>query len=183
MGHTSVEYEAKILDIDPDPLIAQIQNNGGVEIGKRTQRRYVYDIDPNDQSRWIRLRDTGDDATLAIKEIDTDAIGGTRETEVTVSDIDTTNVLLSKLGYRPKAYQENHRHSFILNGACLEIDSWPLIPPYLEIEADTREDVVDIAKLLGYDETQLTGQNTTKIYAHYGIDLATITDLRFPENA
>ncbi|WP_344163601.1 class IV adenylate cyclase [Nocardiopsis rhodophaea] len=179
MSQTAIEYEAKILDIDPQQVAARILDQGGVKVGEALQRRYVYDIEVGDASRWIRLRDTGSQTTLTIKEINSDEIGGTVETEVIVSDFETTNLLLAKLGYQPKAYQENHRRSFALDGAQLEIDSWPLIPPYLEIEGADRDEVIRIAVQLGYNEEQLTGENTTKVYSRYGIDLATITDLRF----
>lgn len=176
---SEIEYEAKVLDIDVDHVVQRILDKGGTDLGEVLQRRYVYDIDPDDSSRWVRLRDTGDQVTLTVKEIDSDAIGGTRETETTVGDFETTNALLGKLGYAPKAYQENRRRSFTLDGAQLEIDTWPLIPAYLEIEADSRNEVVRVAALLGYAEAELTGENTTKVYARYGIDLSTITELRF----
>ena len=35
------------------------------------------------------------------------------------------------------------------------------------------------AAMLGYDEADLTGENTIKVYARYGIDLTAITELRF----
>jgi adenylate cyclase class 2 len=54
-----------------------------------------------------------------------------------------------------------------------------MIAPYLEIEADSKEHVIETAQLLGYQEEQLTGENTVKIYARYGIDLDNISDLRF----
>lgn len=79
----------------------------------------------------------------------------------------------------PKSYQETKRVSFTLEGAQLEIDKWPLIPPYLEIEAATTEDVIRVAELLGYAESDLTGENTIKIYARHGFDLNTISELRF----
>ncbi|PSK82256.1 adenylate cyclase class 2 [Murinocardiopsis flavida] len=180
MADTSVEYEAKVLDIDPRELAQTILDKGGTAVGSATlQRRFVYDIDPDDRSRWVRLRDTGRETTLTIKEIASDDIGGTQETEIAVSDFDTANALLGKLGYRAKAYQENRRESFLLDGAQLEIDTWPGIPPYLEIEASGRAEVVRVAALLGYTEDQLTGENTTKVYTRYGIDLTAITDLRF----
>ena len=50
--------------------------------------------------------------------------------------------MLGKLGHTPKAYQENRRHSFTLDGAESEIDTWPRIPSYLEIEADSRAELV-----------------------------------------
>jgi adenylate cyclase class 2 len=174
-----VEYEAKVLDIDVERVARLILDKGGADLGEVLQRRYVYDIEPGDASRWVRLRDTGSEVTLTVKEIDSDAIGGTRETETEVGDFETANALLGKLGYTPKAYQENRRHSFTLDGARLEIDAWPRIPAYLEIEADSGAEVVRVASLLGYAESDLTGENTTKVYARYGIDLPTITHLRF----
>ncbi|WP_159945548.1 MULTISPECIES: class IV adenylate cyclase [unclassified Nocardiopsis] len=176
---SAIEYEAKVLDIDVDQVARRILDKGGTELGEVLQRRYVYDIAPGDASRWVRLRDTGNQVTLTVKEIDSDAIGGTRETETTVGDFATANALLGKLGYTPKAYQENRRRSFTLDGAQVEIDTWPRIPAYLEIEADSHAEVVRVAALLGYTEVDLTGENTTKVYARYGIDLTTIPDLRF----
>lgn len=179
MAGTGIEYEAKVLDIDPHELARTIMDKGGTARGETLQRRYVYDIGPADPSRWVRLRDTGGETTLAVKEIASDDIDGTRETEIAVSDFDAANTLLGKLGYHAKAYQENRRRSFLLDGAQLEIDSWPRIPPYLEIEASGRAEVIRVAALLGYTEDRLTGENTTKVYTRYGIDLSAITDLRF----
>lgn len=154
---------------------------GGVCVGEGVMRRFVYDIVPGDESRWARLRDSGTETTLTVKEIVHDGIDGTHEVEVTVGDFDTTNELLGRLGFTAKSYQETHRVSFTLDDAQLEVDSWPLIPPYLEIESSTRAHVIHVAGMLGFDESQLTGENTIKIYARYGIDLNTIRELRFPE--
>jgi adenylate cyclase class 2 len=49
----------------------------------------------------------------------------------------------------------------------------------VEIEVGSKDEVVRLAALLGYAEDQLTGEDTIKVYARYGIDLTTITDLRF----
>lgn len=174
-----IEHEAKILDIDPDTIQRHIIDKGGRKLGERFMRRYVYDITPGDESKWIRLRDNGNSKTLAVKHITSDAIDGTHEVEVTVDDFTATNELLEMLGFIAKSYQETKRVSFTLDGAQLEIDTWPQIPPYLEIEATTKEDVLQVAKLLGYTESDLTGENTIKIYARHGIDLNTIRELRF----
>lgn len=176
----AIEFEAKIIEIDPHQMEKRIKELGGEKVSDTTiMRRYVYDITPGDQSKWIRLRDTGKEITLTVKEIIHDGIDGTHEVETVVGDFEATNELLGKLGYTPKGYQENKRTSFILDGARLEIDEWPMIPPYLEIEADSREEVVRVAEKLGYREDQLTGENTIQIYAHYGINLNKIKNLRF----
>jgi adenylate cyclase class 2 len=174
------EYEAKVLDIDPATMADLILSKGGREVASTTvQRRYVYDIVPGDQSKWIRLRDNGRQTTLAVKRIAHDGIDGTYEVEVTVGNLDTTIELLGLLGFQPKGYQENRRTSFELEGASLEIDEWPMIPPYLEIEAASPEDVIRVAGILGYDESQVTSDNTTKIYARYGIDLSQHEQVEF----
>jgi adenylate cyclase class 2 len=174
-----IEHEAKILDIDPTATAELILSKGGRQVSAtKLMRRYVYDITPGNRSKWIRLRDSGNETTLCVKEIRSDEIDGTHEVEVTVDDFETTNQLLATLGFTPKSYQENRRTSFTLDGAQLEIDEWPRIPPYLEVEADSRDEVVRIAEVLGYAEHQLTGENTIKIYARYGIELGSIAELR-----
>ncbi|WP_067894370.1 class IV adenylate cyclase [Nocardia vaccinii] len=174
-----IEHEAKILDIDPETTERHIIDEGGRKLGQRFMRRYVYDITPGDESKWIRLRDNGNGTTLAVKHITGDAIDGTHEVEVSVADFATTNELLELMGFKAKSYQETRRISFTLDGAQLEIDTWPHIPPYLEIEAATKEDVLRVAAQLGYTESDLTGENTIKIYARHGIDLNTVRELRF----
>lgn len=175
------EYEGKVLDVNPAEVDARILHAGGHRLHARTQRRLVYlgDITPGDRSRWLRLRDDGTHVTIAVKQIESDALDGTREAELAVADFDTAAALLAALGFAPKAYHENHRTSYSLAEARLEIDRWPRIPPYLEIEADSHDDVLRVARLLHYSEEHLTGENTTAVYTRYGIDLATITDLRF----
>lgn len=175
-----IEHEAKVLDIDAEAVTARILAAGGRQVaGPRLMRRHVYDIVPGDMSKWIRLRDTGSETTLCVKEIRSDAIDGTLEVETAVGDFAAANELLSLLGFKPKSYQENRRTSFVLDNVQVELDEWPLIAPYLEIEGHTKDDVLRVAGLLGYDEDQLTGENTVKVYARYGIDLQAIPDLRF----
>ena len=174
-----IEHEGKILGIDPQEIEQRIVGRGGRKVGEQLMRRFVYDIVPGDMSRWVRLRDTGRETTLAVKEISSDALDGTREVEVVVDSFEQTSTLLGMLGFTAKSYQENKRTSFLLEGAEVEIDAWPRIPAYVEIEAESAREVVRVASLLGYDETDLTGENTIKVYARYGIDLAGIPDLRF----
>ena len=170
----------RVLDVDPDEVAGRILFLGGRRVGDCVMRRYVYDVEAGDRSRWIRLRDTGTAVTLTVKEIAHDGIDGTTETEVVVGDFATTNELLRRMGFEPKSYQENRRTSFELAGAQLELDWWPLIPPYLEIEGRSREHVLEVGRMLGVSEDDLTGENTTKVYARYGIDLSAIGELRFP---
>ncbi|MBD0688590.1 class IV adenylate cyclase [Streptomyces sp. CBMA123] len=175
---SATEFEAKILNISPEKIRALLTEAGAGHLADRLQRRYVYDI-PGRPGTWVRLRDTGTEVTLCVKEIRSEAIDGVTETETTVGDFDTTNTLLGKLGYRPKAYQENRRSSWTLGGAAIEIDEWPLIPPYLEIEGENADHVHATAASLGFPVAKLTSENTTKVYHRYGIDIEAIPRLTF----
>ena len=101
-----IEHEAKVLDINPDDVKNRILAVGGKQAAEaRLMRRYVYDIVPGDMNRWIRLRDSGTETTLCVKEIRSDAIDGTLEVETTVGDFAAANDLLGMLGFTPKSYQ------------------------------------------------------------------------------
>lgn len=178
----STEYEAKILNIDPTTLTDLILTHGGQLVApRRLMRRYVYDIIAGDESQWLRLRDTGGDITLTYKKIRHDGVDGVDEIETTVGDFNATNTLLGHLGYSPKAYQENYRTSYRIGTVRVEIDEWPRLDPYVEIEAESIDEVHHVAAKLGWRPRQLTSINTQKIYANAGIDLTAITDLRFAQ--
>ena len=174
-----IGFEGKVLDIDPTAVAHRIVAAGGRQTGERRMRRLVHDVVPCDTSRWLRLRDDGRRVTLAYKQVTSEAIDGTREIEIGVDDFATTDALLTLIGRPSRSYQETRRVGFVLDGAELEIDFWPRIPPYLEIEAGSRDEVVRVAGRLGYRESELTGENTVAVYARHGIDLTTIADLRF----
>jgi adenylate cyclase class 2 len=174
-----IEHEAKILDVDSAEFATRILAAGGTAHGSAVTRRYTYDLSPGAGRRWMRLRDTAGRATLAIKEYVDDGISGTSELEVEVGDFATAAELLARLGFTAKTYQETRRTSYQLDGAHLEIDEWPLLPAYLEIEGRSPEHVLRVAATLGYAPEALTGANTTEIYARHGIDLESISELRF----
>lgn len=173
------EYEIKILDIDVDEVKKKLESLGAKLYLERSMRRYVYDFHPKKKDCWIRLRDNGERKTLTIKEIQKDTIDGTKEIEVTVDDFEKTNLLLNKLGYFHKAYQKNRRISYRLDNVKIEIDSWPKIPPYLEIEADSEEEVYKVVALLGFKKSQTTSIGVKKVFTHYGIDIDSFKELTF----
>lgn len=174
------EYEVKILDVDVEKIKKKLGEIGAKKYLEREMRRYVYDIDPQDQSRWIRLRDNGEKTTLTIKKIENDGIDGTKEAEVIVNDFNKANLLLNELGFFHKAYQENKRISYRLDGVKIEIDFWPKIPPYVEIESESQEETERVVKMLGYELTQTTSMGVTKVYAErYGINIHDYKELKF----
>jgi len=173
------EIECRILEINPDKIQQKLLEIGAKKITERNMKRYVYDIDSNEDHTWIRLRDNGEKITLAIKEIHTDEIDGTKEIEVDVSDFEKTNTILNKLKYTHKAYQENKRISYKFKDVEVEIDFWPKIPPYIEFEAKSKEKIEEVVNLLGFKMADTTCLNNIKIYEKYGINLHEHKELKF----
>jgi len=173
------EFETKILDVDVASMKQLLEEIGATFVKEKFQQRYVYDFTPVNPNSWVRLRTDGSKTTLTVKEIHNDDVDGTKELEVSVDNFDVMHVLLQKLGYQARAYQENKRTSYTLDGVDIEIDEWPMIPPYVEVEGKSVEQVETIVKLLGHNISQTTAMNTTKVYAKYGINLNKEKELRF----
>ncbi|MGM5482076.1 MAG: class IV adenylate cyclase [Nanobdellota archaeon] len=172
-----IEYEVKILDIDIKNVFSKLDSAAAKKKGEKIQRRYVYDFSPKSENSWIRLRTDGKKTTLTIKEIHSDKIDGTQETEIIVDDFEKTNLILEKLGYKARSYQENKRISYSLEKSKIEIDFWPKIPPYLEIEGESSDDVMNALKLLGYSPSDTTCINTMEVYEKYGLDINSFKNL------
>lgn len=175
------EFEVKILNINVDEIVAKLNSLGAIKVGEKMQKRFVYDFKPKKLNSWVRLRTNGQKTTLTVKEIENDKIDGTKEIEIIVDDFDKTNLLLEKLGYIHKGHQENKRISYILDGVEIEIDFWPMIPPYLEVEGNSIQEVERMVKLLGYELSQTTSINSLEIYKENGIDIESIKELVFNE--
>ena len=174
------EIEERVLEINVQKIIKKLEQLHAIKVGEWNQRRYVYDFSPKRENEWIRLRDTGNQITLTYKNVERDSIDGTKELEIEVSDFEETNQLLNILGYKSKAYQENKRIRYILNDVEIDIDTWPMIPTYMEIEGKTIKEVKEIEKLLEVDKSKITNLNCQDIYYKvYNINVDEIKELKF----
>ena len=168
------EYEVRVLEIDVSSIKKKLDEVGATFEWDRVQRRYVYDFIPKVDSKWIRLRTNGVKTTLTIKDLVTSKIDGTRELEIEVDDFDNTNKILEELGYVHRNYQENRRIQYILDNVEIDIDFWPMIPPYVEFEGKSTEDIIALCKKLDIDFDSLVTLDVTSIYEHYGIPFHTV---------
>ena len=175
----NTEYEARILEIDVKEFEEKLKKLGATKAFDSLQKRYVYDFSPKRESEWIRLRTNDNETTLTIKNIKDTTIDGTKEVEIKVSDFEKTNIILEKLGYKSRSYQENRRTRYYLNDVEIDIDSWPMIPTYVEIEGKSKEEVYNTIELLGYSKDDITTLDVTSIYEKYGINVNDIEILKF----
>lgn len=172
----NIEYEVRVLEINHDEMVSKLEKIGAKKVKEGMQRRYVYDFNPVQKHKYIRVRTDGNKTTLTIKKVEKDTIDGTKELEVEVSDFEKTNEILNQLGYIPKGYQESKRTEYILDGVIFDIDRWPLIPEFMEIEGKSSEDVLNMIDRLNIPKDRIV---TSGAYEHYGIDSTELENLSF----
>ena len=137
--------------------------------------------------KWIRLRDTNGDVAITIKHIlnperqqtENGIFQSVKETEIRVPSIEDGEEFLEQLGYSFRNYQEKRRVTYLLNGVEVDIDSWPMIPSYVEIENDSIEKIQDVRTKLGLQEKEMVSCNTQDVYKKYGIDIYQYRTLSF----
>ncbi len=175
------EIEARLLGINEEEFIAKIRKHGATFVGDWLMSRNVYDFIPADDNKWIRLRTNGEETTLTIKEIESKDIEGTLETEIVVSDFDLTNEILNKLGYFARGSQTNRRIRYILDEVEIDIDFWPMIPTYVEFEAESTEKIKALCSKLDIDFDSLTTMSVPEVYDYYGHNVRTCPTINLLE--
>ncbi len=174
------EFETKVLDIDVDTVVAKLKSLGATDSPEFLARRYVYDFS-NEAVEWIRLRQIGNRSTLTYKYKvrGNVALGKTVEIEVEVSDFDKTAEIMSKLTFKDVFYQENKSHIFRLDDIEFSIDTWPMLPTYLEVEAGSIERVQEGLRMLGLEGKDAGDKDIKIIYDERGIDMHANKELKF----
>lgn len=173
------EIEAKILNIDILAIEKKLTEIGAKKIGEKFFRIMVFDFPgfPLDQkSSWLRLRDEGDKVTMAFKQrlgIKNKEAGqndaGMEEFEITVDSFERTKDILLSLGLIEKFSQEKKRISWEKGEIKFDLDTYPQIPSFLEIEGSTWAEVDAAILELGFSLADKKVCSATQIYTLNGI--------------
>ena len=175
----NTEIEVRILNINKDDLISKLENNNAKFIGDWLQVRYVYDFNPVDPHKWIRLRTNGITNTLTIKEVKDKTEYGTKELEIEVSSVEETDKILEELGYKKRSIQENKRIRYILNDVEIDIDTWPKLNTYVEFESNSLDKIKKVISLLGFDYNDAVTDDADDIYMSLGYTREDLNNLKF----
>ena len=174
------EKEVKFLDIDPAAIEEKLKASGAHKVGEYFYRRQVFDFPgfPLDkQAAWVRLRDEGERITLTFKQrLGISSNDGKtsdrsmKEVEIIVNDYQKTTDFLLSIGMIYKFYEENKRIRWQKGNIEFDIDTWPKLNPYLEIEAPSWEEISEAEKFLRLDPADQKIFSTNQIYKMNGID-------------
>ena len=183
------EIEVKFLNINSAVVQKKLEKIGAKRVGEYFYRRRVFDYPDwrlDKQGAWLRLRDEEDKITLSFKQRlgikshdGTTEDSGMEEVEIEVNDFEKTVILLNKLGFIEKHYAENKRIRWIKDGIEFDIDTFPELEPYLEIEAPSWKKIDEAIEWLELNPSEKKIFSTNQIYALKGIVVTDYTRLAF----
>lgn len=171
-----------------DYLDLYIKNNINIDLNILLNEKVLKIIESTKERffKWIRLRKSGDKIELTVKYIyNTNKdynIDDVKELEIYVNDFDMANKIIEEMGYVNKKLVEKKRTSYKLNNVNIEIDEWPLISPYVEIEGKNREEIYNVAYELGFDKKDIRIMNTEDVYIENNLNLTDYEILTFDES-
>lgn len=127
----------------------------------------------------LRLRKTDHRTTLTYKEkVTTEGeFKHQIEFETDVSDVDATESIIEKLGYKLSVIYEKHRKAWRLNKVEVVLDELPF-GYYMEIEGEI-EDILEAEKLLGADRFETESRGYPRLSLKHGKLVNGITESRF----
>lgn len=161
----NLEIEATFLEIDKAELRAKLETIGAQLVRPEIlMRRIVFDISKH---AFARVRDEGDRIMLTYKNHHDNTLTGTEEINVEVSDYDATIAILKACGLHAKSDEDSYRESWRLDDVEIDIDTWPWIPSYVEIEGPSPEKVQAVATRLGFDMKDAIIGSVDEVYKLY----------------
>ena len=183
------EIEVKFLNIDPILMENKLTAIGAKKVFEKLYKRRTFDYPDlrlHKKGAWIRLRDEGEKVTLTYKErIGMKTFDGKtnddsmEEVEIIVNDFVKTAELLNRMGFVEKFYEENKRIRYLLKDIEFDIDFWPQLDPYLEIEAPSWEKIDEGIKLLELNPEDKKIFSTNQVYKLKGIDELDYKEITF----
>ncbi len=183
------EIEVKFLNVNLASLEAKLLEVGAEKVGDFFYRRRVFDYPDwrlDKAHSWLRLRDEGEKITLSFKKRlgaeKHDGTGnddGMEETEIIVNDFEKTAQLLLSIGFIEKHYVENKRTRWTKEGVEFDIDIYPELEPYLEIESDSWQKIDEAIVWLGLNPEDKRIFSTNQIYKMKGVTVGDYIRITF----
>jgi len=177
-----IEYEIKILNIDYNEWLKKLNNVNAHLENKKLQKITIFHGLNNNDREYIRVRDEGNKITLTYKRTYKDSAKAD-EIEITVSSYERTIELLESIGLKKKRTEEKERISYSINKSRIDIDTWPDIPTYVEIESDSEEELFSICKILCIDYNKSFKGDAHDVFRYYGIDPNMHKNMIFNKNS
>lgn len=183
------EFEIKFLEVDVPSLEKKLLEIGAEKVGEYDYSRAIFDYPDykmREKHSWLRLRTDGVESTLTYKQSINEKLNngeiksvGMKEIEVKVDDYEKTYKLLKAVGFIARIEEKNKRVRYVKDDVVFDLDFWPFIPPFLEVESVSFEKAESGARELGFDPRNSFENSVKKVYKKYGYDIDDYSSITF----
>lgn len=160
------EIETKVLDINSDEIQAKLVRLGAV---KTQETRLIVDwyrikgIKEGEDPWFLRIRSNSSGKYEVTWKAKSDILGTARkhkEINFLIGEPEKLADLFEELGLEKYAHQEKDRISYSLKNWAFDIDQYPNMPAYMEIEGDSEDGINEAIKFLdlGKNKTWAKGE-------------------------
>ncbi len=171
------EIETKVLDIDPGMVKEKLLGLGAQKVQETTLSVDWYrirGIKEGEDPWFLRIRSNSEGRHEVTWKAKSDILGTARkhkEINFEINEPGKLADLFEELGLEWYAHQDKKRTSFILKDWRMDIDSYPKMLPYLEIEGTSEGHIKEAIALLGLEKhrTWARGERIL-IQEVYGLD-------------
>ncbi len=170
------EHEIKILDVNIDDLQARLVDLNAIKVFDDERTITVFDTENlayiNQKDKLIRITEEGTvKVTMHVNQSKPEIKEGIK---FKTSRMKETADFFHELGLDPICKVTSHRISYEIGQIDFDIDKFPLIPPFLEIDIEHLEKegwtVDQLLKALGLEENKVVVMGTEDIHKLYGIN-------------
>lgn len=153
-----IEHEVKVLDIDADLVIKQLEHLGACYVHTVYIRDRYYDTNNNSlnkQNQRLRIRHQYNDESHSViitkkTKYEHNYTKSMKEDDIVVKSVKYAKKLLEQeLGLIQVKYKEKKRITYRLNNTLFDFDYYEGLPTVLEIEGESPEHVAETVRRLG----------------------------------
>lgn len=166
-----LEIEVRFLEIDIGGLKKRLFKLGAEDYGDDLLEEIIfYDKELKWQKyarKFVRVRKTKKGIFVTYKHHAVDSATGTEQIEFEVGDVETVTKFLGKVGLVAYRKQEKKRHTFKLDDCFIDIDTWPKVPTYVELEGPSEESLKKVAKVLKLDWSKAVFESARALIKKY----------------
>jgi adenylate cyclase class 2 len=189
------EIEVKILDINKELIESRLVSIGAKKTLDQTNAlKHVYNpkiaedvfealdvfnkmADNSSRHAYLRIRKEGKnfDFTFKFSSAEDRHSGITTFEECSyntdnIEEIDQIKTTLTELGLHKICNHEKHRTRYTLDSVIFDIDTWPVLPTYLEIEALDSKIIEHYIVELGLENQTRTHKHGSDLFKMYGYE-------------
>jgi len=166
------EIEVKILEINVEEVEEKLKKMGAEKVFEGEVVSIYFDFPDKSlekEGKILRLRQKGDKVILTYKElISQDKAKIMDEYELNVDDFESMKKIFEGIGLCPLYQFRKHRTTYKLKRTHFEIDKYPDIPAFLEIETPDLSTIDEMISELGFPKEKVNSYSIKDVLEYYG---------------